>query len=183
MIRLILSILAIPVLSLSLRAASIPPAPPGRAFPPSLPDSTPLPPDPAAGLVEEAAPALTPRQLKIADIAARTAAREAERAAMPVATQRMARAKSETVARIETDAKTGRKTAVIIRADDTIERRPVRVLATARVLPKAPPQAEPLLDGTHAATAAAAFAAGAAAAAAAAAKKKKASAPSGAGPG
>jgi len=93
----------------------------------------------------------------------------AERAAMPVATQRMARAKAEVVARIEADAKTGRKTAVIIRADDTVERRPVRVLATARVRPAPPPKHEPPLDAGHAAAAAA----GAAAALAAAKALKK----------
>jgi hypothetical protein len=122
---------------------------------------------------------LTPRQLKMAEIAARTAARQAALDAMPVYTQKMQRVRGVLLAGIETDPKTGAKTAKIVRPDGSIEIRPLKVLATARIQPKKPEKEKNPLDGSHAASGAAGAVLGAAAALA----LKKTSAPGGAGPG
>jgi hypothetical protein len=110
-------------------------------------------------------------------IVART---EDRKAAMLITTQRMARVKVEMVKRIETDI-TNKKFAVIVTSDGAIERRPVRVLATAHVKPKKPESKNAPIDGSHAAAAAAgALAAAAAAAAIAKAKGPKQNQPKGA---
>lgn len=144
-----------------------------------------LPPDPLESLRSDieanADPTDAFAQVK-ARVAAREAAREAARLAMPVATQRMERVRGEMLAGISTDAK-GNKTAKIVRADGTVEMRPLKVLHTARVqLAKDKPKNKELpIDSGHAAAAVA----GAAlyAAASAAAKRKPISAPGGAEPG
>jgi hypothetical protein len=108
----------------------------------------------------------------MAEIAARTAARQAALDAMPVYTQKMQRVRGELLAGIDTNPKTGAKTAKIVRPDGSIEIRPLKVLATARIKPKEPSKEDPPSNGGRAAAAAAGAVAGAAAVAAAAAVKK-----------
>jgi hypothetical protein len=133
-----------------------------------------LPPDPADpstwGEIEPL-PVETP---DAGDAFAQIAARAAERA---ITTQRIARVKGEMLASIETDGK-GNKTAKILHEDGTVEMRKLKVMHTARILPKKPEKKEQPLDASDAASAAAGIALGAAAALAA----KKASAAGAAGP-
>ncbi len=123
-----------------------------------------LPPMPLESTLDD--PADQPEPAKPADprsAFAQVVSRQQDRA---IHTQRTARVKGEILSRIETDAK-GKQTAKVIRADGSIEMRPIKTLHTARLKPPAP-AASPI-DGSHAAAAAA----GALAAAAAAAIAKK----------
>jgi hypothetical protein len=125
-----------------------------------------LPPMPMESLLDD--PAESVDQAEEADpksAYAQIVARQQDRA---IHTQRTARVKGEILAAVETDTK-GNKTAKVIRADGSIEMRPIKTLHTARLKPLAP--AAPPIDGSHAA-AAAAGALAAAAAAAAIAKKR-----------
>jgi hypothetical protein len=123
-----------------------------------------LPPMPMESLLDDPAESVEPAEEADPKSAyAQILARQQDRA---IHTQRTARVKGEILAAVETDTK-GNKTAKIIRADGSIEMRPIKTLHTARLKPPAP--AAPPIDGSHAAAAAA----GAAAAAAAAAIAKK----------
>jgi hypothetical protein len=125
-----------------------------------------LPPMPLESLLDDPAESVEPAEEADPKSAyAQIIARQQDRA---IHTQRTARVKGEILASIETDAK-GKQTAKVIRADGSIEMRPIKTMYTARLKPPAPP-ASPV-DGSHAA-AAAAGALAAAAAAAAIAKKR-----------
>jgi len=131
----------------------------------ALPPPSPIPPIPVAQAIAEDE-AEQPEPAKPADprsAYAQILSRQQDRA---IHTQRTARVKGEILSRIDTDAK-GKQTAKVIRADGSIEMRPIKTLHTARLKPPAP-AASPI-DGSHAAAAAA----GALAAAAAAAIAKK----------
>jgi hypothetical protein len=123
-----------------------------------------LPPMPMESLLDDPAESVEPAEEADPKSAyAQIVARQQDRA---INTQRTARVKGEILAAIETDAK-GKQTAKVVRADGSIEMRPIKTMYTARLKPPAP-AASPI-DGSHAAAAAA----GAAAAAAAAAIAKK----------
>ena len=125
-----------------------------------------LPPMPLESLLDDPAESVEPAEEADPKSAyAQIVARQQDRA---IHTQRTARVKGEILAAIETDAK-GKQTAKVIRADGSIEMRPIKTLHTARIKPPAP--AAPPIDGSHAAAAAAGALAAAAAAAAIAAKR------------
>jgi hypothetical protein len=128
-----------------------------------------LPPMPLESLLDDPTESVEPvEEADPKSAYAQIVARQQDRA---IHTQRTARVKGEILAAIETDAK-GNKTAKVIRADGSIEMRPIKTLHTARIKPPAP--AAPPIDGSHAAAAAAgALAAAAAAAAIAKAKGTK----------
>jgi hypothetical protein len=123
-----------------------------------------LPPMPLESTLDDPAESVEPAEEADPKSAfAQIVSRQQDRA---IHTQRTARVKGEILAAINTDAK-GKQTAKVIRADGSIEIRPIKTLHTARLKPPAP--AAPPIDGSHAAAAAA----GALAAAAAAAIAKK----------
>ena len=128
-----------------------------------------LPPMPLESLLDDPTESVEPvEEADPKSAYAQIVARQQDRA---INTQRTARVKGEILAAIETDAN-GKQTAKVIRADGSIEMRPIKTLHTARIKPPAP--AAPPIDGSHAAAAAAgALAAAAAAAAIAKAKGTK----------
>lgn len=132
----------------------------GLALAASAAVTPPAPPDPADPSTWGSPPPLT-----VVEAPATGFGRAAARARAVTATQRMARVKGEMLAGIEPDGKGG-KIAIVVHPDGRTERRPLRVLYTARVKPPAPPAPALPPAAKTAATAAAGAIAGAAATAA-----------------